>query len=364
MLRFAVLLALVPFLLFPAGRAAMAQEQAPPLIGITAITITAEIQAVIDGMRDRLAERGYRPRENIAFDIRDSAADPAAASNLIRDFVNRNVRVIVAITNPSIRIALAQDNRIPIVGTGLTMDQAWQITRDHRRRPITGIAESDTRADQFALIRVLAPEVITVAVPVDPINGPTAAQLQELVAIARAQDLTVTPLPVSVAENAVDENIRNLDPDTTALFLDVTVLPDAPVEALAAAAAGQRLRLFSNSEDSVIRGALATMVIEPYGIGQQLGDMVADILENPTAARRPFERARASHLVFNEEGRTVLDVSAIETEIADRQQSVIDWAETRNPRPKLKPAAPEAPPPLGVVRGIKVPTPRSKPPNP
>ncbi len=248
----------------------MAQEQAPPLIGITAITITAEIQAVIDGMRPACGTR-LPAAENIAFDIRDSAADPAAASNLIRDFVNRNVRVIVAITNPSIRIALAQDNRIPIVGTGLTMDQAWQITRDHRRRPITGIAESDTRADQFALIRVLAPEVITVAVPVDPINGPTAAQLQELVAIARAQDLTVTPLPVSVAENAVDENIRNLDPDTTALFLDVTVLPDAPVEALAAAAAGQRLRLFSNSEDSVIRGALATMVIEPYGIGQQLG---------------------------------------------------------------------------------------------
>lgn len=364
MLRFAIFLALVPFLLFPAGRTAMAQDATPPLIGITAITITAEIQAVIDGLRDRLAERGYRPGENIAFDIRDSAADAGEASNLIRSFAERNARVIVAITNPSIEIALTQDNRIPIVGAGLTMDQAWQITRDHRRRPITGIAEGDTLSDQLTLIGILAPEVTTVAVPVDPENGPLTEQLQGLVAVARAQDLAVMPLPVSVAENAVDESIRTIDPETTALFLDVILLPDAPVEALAAAAAGQQLRLFANSEDSVIRGALATMVIEPYGIGQQLGDVVADILENPSAARRPFERARASHLVFNEEGRSVLDVTAIETAIADRQRSAIDWAETNTPRPKLKPAAPEAPPPLGVIRGIKVPTPRSKPPNP
>lgn len=364
MLRFAILLALVPILLFPAGRTAMAQDETPPLIGITAITISAEIQAVIDGLRDRLAERGYRPQKNIAFDIRDSTADTSKASNVIRAFADLDVEVIVAITNPSIEIALAHDNRIPIVGSGLTMAQAWQITRDHRRRPITGIAEGDTLYDQLALIGILAPEATTVAVPVDPQNGPLTEQLKELVAVARVQNLAVTPLPVSVAENAVDENIRTADPDTTALFLDVTLLPNAPVEALAAAAAGQQLRLFSNSEDAVIRGALATMVIEPYGIGQQLGDVVADILENPTAARRPFERARASHLVFNEEGRAVLDVTAIETEIADRQRSAIDWAETSTPRPKVKPAIPEAPPPLGVVRGIKVPTPRSKPPTP
>lgn len=363
MLRLISILSLVLLLLLPAVRSSHAQGQTPPLVGITAITISAEIQAVIDGLRDRLSERGYRPGESINFDIRDSATDSSLATNLVREFAEKNARVIVAITNPSIDAALSANNRIPIVATGLSMERAWQINTDHRRRAITGIAESDTREDQFALIRILTPEVKTVAIPVDPENGPLAEQLQELTAISRGQDLTVVALPVSVEKNVVDEIIREADPETTAILLDTSLLPDAPVEALAAAAAGQRLRLFASSEDSVIRGALAALVIEPYGIGQQLGDVVADILENPSAARRPFERARASHLVFNEDGRALLDVAAIEQELAQRKSSFIDWAEDAGPRPKIKPTAPTAPPPLGVVRGIKVPTPRSKPQN-
>ena len=74
--------------------------------------------------------------------------------------------------------------------------------------------------------------------------------------------------------------------------------------------------------------------------------------------------AHASHLTFNDEGRAVLDVASIETALAARRGSVIDWADDTGPRPKLKPTTPDAPPPLGVVRGIKVPTPRSRPQRP
>ena len=90
-------------------------------------------------------------------------------------------------------------------------------------------------------------------------------------------------------------------------------------------------------------------------------DMVADILEKPSSARRPFERTKASHLVFNENGRAVLDIAAIETALAGRRHSVIDWAKDASPRPRLKPVIPAVPTPLGVARGIKVPTPRPKP---
>ena len=344
------------------GWLAQSQNKAPPRVGIVTITFSAEIQAVVDGLRDRLAERNFSPGQTINFLVRETSAGSARAADVIREFAEQEVRVIVAITNPSLQAALDQKSRIPIVGAGISMEQARQISNEHRRRAVTGIAESDTRDDQLALIRILAPDAKNVAVPVDPERGGLTTQLQELLAAARSFELDVAALPVSIRRNAVGEELGALDPQDTVLLLDRKLLPDAPVEALAAAAAQQKLRLFASEEDSVVRGALAAMVIEPYGIGQQLGNLVADILDDPSAARVPFERVRASHLILNKDAKGILDVAAIEEQLAGQRQSIIGWAEGAGPRPRIKPPIPDAPPPLGVVRGITVPTPRSKPP--
>lgn len=361
--KIALALALALSLVSTGDVLAQSQDKAPPKVGIVTITFSAEIQAVIDGLRDRLAERNFSPGQTIEYLIRETAAGGVRAADVVRELAEQEVRVIVAITNPSIQAALDHKSRVPIVGAGVSMEQARQISNDHRRRAVTGIAESDTRDDQLALIRILAPDAKSIAVLVDPERGSVTIQLQELIAAARSLDLNVAPLPVSIRRNAVGEELQALDRQDTVLLLDSKLLPGAPVEALATAAAQQKLRLFASEEDSVVRGALAAMVIEPYGIGQQLGNLVADILDDPSAARAPFERARASHLILNEDAKGILDVAAIEEQLAGQRRSVIGWAEGVGPRPRIKPPIPDAPPPLGVVRGITVPTPRSKPPR-
>ncbi len=364
MTRLSHLLAVFTLALLAASGSGRAQTDEAPLIGVTSIAFSADIQAIVDGMRDRLAERGLVSGRNISIHVRDAGADGSKAEQVVREFDEAGARMIVAITTPSIRTALEAGSRIPVVGAGLPLEEATALNSRYRRRPVTGIADSDTQNDQFALIRLVAPEVNTVAVPVDPARGELSAQLKETTANARSHNIAVVPLAVSIERNAIDGTVRELNPNDTALLLDRKLLPDAPVEALAAAAGQHKLRLFAADEESVIRGALAAMVVEPFGIGQQLGDVVADILERPSAARLPFQRARASHLVLNEDGRALIDVAAIEESIAKAQRSVIDWAEGTGPRPRVKPAIPEPPPPLGVVRGIKVPTPRSRPPIP
>lgn len=367
MLRFISTIALAFCLTLLMGQTsdseAQTQAKAPPKVGIVSITFSAEIQAVIDGLRDRLAERNFRTGQTIDYLIRETTAGGARAADVVREFTEQDVRIIVAITNPSLQAALNHKSRIPIVGAGVSMEQARQISNDHRRRAVTGIAESDTRDDQLALIRILAPDAKNVAVPVDPERGSMTTQLQGIIAAARSFDLNVVPLPISIHRNAVGEELQALNQQDTVLLLDRKLLPGAPVEALATAAQQQKLRLFASDEDSIVRGALAAMVIEPYGIGQQLGNLLADILEDPSAARVPFERARASLLILNEDARSILNVASIEAQLTGQRRSVIGWAEGTGPRPRIKPPIPDAPPPLGVVRGITVPTPRSKPPR-
>lgn len=336
-------------------------ESKMPFVAVTTITSNADIQAIIDGMLDQLATHGRWPGDSITIEVADAGADTARATEQVRAFVRRGADVLVAITAPSIEAAVAANSRLPLVVAGVSLETAEAYKRDRRRRTVTGIVSGETHIEQFSLIAKLAPATKTVAVPVDPIDGNMQARLQRLTAAARRQGLTIMPLPVSVLQNAVSNRISELDPQTSVILLDRNLLPAAPVEALAAAAESRKLPLLATDEDSVIRGALAAMVVEPFGIGVQLGDLVARILEEPAASRAPFKRARATHLVVNQEAGALVDVAALERDAPLAQRSVVDWADIAGPRPRVKPSVPDQPPPLGVARGIDVPTPRAKP---
>jgi putative tryptophan/tyrosine transport system substrate-binding protein len=336
-------------------------EKQMPLVAVTTITNNAKIQAIIDGMRDQLAKRGRWPGDTITIEVANAGADATRAKEQIRAFVRRGAEILVAISDPSIDAAVAANSRLPLVVAGVSLETAEAHKRNRRRRTVTGIVSGDTHNEQFELIRKLAPETRTVAVPVDPIDGNMQARLRGLTAAARRQGLTIMPLPVSVLQNAVSNRISELDPETSVILLDRDLLSAAPVEALAAAAETRKLALFATDEDSVIRGALAAMVVEPFGIGVQLGDLVARVLEDQAASRAPFERARASHLVVNQDARAFVDIAALERDISLGQRSIVDWADIAGPRPRIKPSVPDQPPPLGVARGIVVPTPRVRP---
>lgn len=358
-------LALALIALLVTGNVGHAQDRGAekeiPFVAVITITNSADTQAIVDGMRDQLAQRDRWPGKTITIEIADAGADAARATEQVRAFARRGADILVAISGPSIEAVVAANSRLPLVVAGVSLEMAAAHKRSHRRRTVTGIVYGDTHNEQFDLIRKLAPETKTVAVPVDPIDGNMQSRLRTLTATARRYGLTIMPLPVSVLQNAVSNRISELDPETSVILLDRDLLSAAPVEALAAAAEMRKLPLFANDEDSVIRGALAAMVVEPFGIGVQLGNLVARILEEQTASPAPFERARAAHLLVNQDARAIIDIAAVERETSPGQRSVVDWADIAGPRPRIKPSVPDQPPPLGVAQGIDVPTPRARP---
>lgn len=363
----AAIFALAAGLIAGAGGVEQARAQSKPdaqkipFVAVMTITSNADIQAIIDGMRDQLATHGRWPGDTIIIEVANADANAARATEQVRAFVRRGADILVAITAPSLEAAVAENSRLPLVVAGVSLETAEAYKRQRRRRTVTGIVSGDSHIEQFTLIAKLAPETKTVAVPVDPIDGNMQARLKRLTVTALRQGLTIMPLPVSVLQNVVSNRISELDPQTSVILLDRSLLPAAPVEALAAAAESRKLPLLATDEDSVIRGALAAMVVEPFGIGVQLGNLVARILDEPVASRTPFERAKATHLVVNQAAGALVDVAALERDTSAAQRSVVDWADIAGPRPRIKPSVPDQPPPLGVARGIDVPTPRPRP---
>jgi len=316
---------------------------APPFVAVTAIVRDASIDALYTGMTDALRKAGFRGEDTLRLTFEDAQADGVKAVELVRSFERGGAAIIVAFSEPSARIAAAERLRVPLVVAGIGPAAAEDLRRTRKARSITGIVDAERYDTQLTLIREIAPNVRTVAVPVG-VDDPSGGEAMKLMtAYARSIDLTIEQLPVSVENEAIGARINTFSADRTAILLDKRIFPGAPVERIIAAAEAANLLVFAGDEDTVVRGALAAIVTDAYGTGQQIGRLVARILKDPTAARTQMQSAEPSYIVINQDSASRAGIEIPEAVLA-RRGRVIGWADIEGPRPRGKPAAPEPPP--------------------
>jgi putative ABC transport system substrate-binding protein len=343
------------------GAQAADDDDALPLVAVTAIVRDAAIDALYTGMTDALREAGYRDGESVRLRFASAETDAGRAAELVRSFGRDRADIIVAFTEPSVRIAAAERLRVPLVIAGVGPDFANELRRNRRPRLLTGIVDGERFDTPLTLIREIAPSVRTVAVPVDIDKAADTEAMRLLTAFARSIDLAVEQLPVSLENGAIAATIKDYSPADTAILLDKRIFPNVPVERIVAAAEASNLLVFASDQDSVVRGALAAIVVEPYGTGWQVGELVARILEQPSAARTPLQSAEPSYIVINQDtaARAAIEIP---DDVLARRGQVIGWADIAGPRPRGKPVAPEPPPPLSEEPKSGTANPRSKPP--
>jgi putative ABC transport system substrate-binding protein len=314
-----------------------------PFVGVTAIVRDASIDALYTGMTDALRDAGYRDGETVRLRFDSADADAGRAARLIKSFTTERADVIVAFTDPSARIAAGERLRTPLVIAGVGPETASDLRRGRTAKLLTGIVEEDRFDTQLALIRDIAPTARTVAIAVNADQPVDKAILRQVMGFARGLNLAIEQLPVSVEKGLIAAAIESYTAAETVILLDSRIFPDAPVDRIIAAAETARLLVFSNDEDSVVRGALAAIVTEPYGTGRQIGQLVARILEKPSAARTPLQAAIPSYIVINRDTATRIGIE-IPPAVLARRGRVIGWAETGGPRPRDKPVVPNPAP--------------------
>jgi putative ABC transport system substrate-binding protein len=318
-------------------------KEALPFVAVTAIIRNASIDALYTGMTDALRDAGYRDGDSVRLRFESAESDAVKAAELVRLFGRGNADVIVAFTEPSARIAATERLRAPLVIAGIDPETAEDIRRNRKARHVTGIVNAERYDTQLTLIREVAPQARTVAVPVDADNPSGKEAMKEMTAFARSIDLAVERLPVSVENEVIAATIEEYSPDDTVILLDTRIFPGAPVARIIAAAEAANLLVFASDEDTVVRGALAAIVPDPYGTGRQVGRLVASILRQASSARASLQTAEPSYIVINQDTAARAGIDIPDAVLA-RRGRIIGWADTDGPRPRGKPVAPEPPP--------------------
>ena len=289
-----------------AGAALVSRDvvaQSTRLFKIGALTESWGPTPAIVGLRDGLAELGYREDKDFTIGVRFTEGKVAELLAAARDLVRHGVDVIVTTeSGPTAKAAQNATTQIPIVIIGSGDPVGLGLVRSLARPGgnITGVADLDVELvpKRMEIFRELVPGLKRVLVPYDATNSDAVAQLAVHREAARRLGLTLVERPVRSEQEAraTISGLRKGDAD--GIFSLRFLSSNIPGFILEIAPRGLMPTMF-HVPFFVERGGLASYSANTYAVGKQAARLVEKILKGAKPADLPVEQPTKFELVIN-----------------------------------------------------------------
>lgn len=237
--------------------------------------LDAATQGFQDALKDKLGEK------NVVFDVQNAQGEETNCATICTGFVSDNVDLILANATASLQAASAATNSIPIVGTSIT-DYATALNADDWNGTsgtnITGTSDLAPLDQQEAMIKELVPDVTQVGIVYCSAEANSVFQANQIEAALEKDGIAYKEYSAadsneiqSVVTKAVSECDCLYVPTDNTMAANVDIIKNVTVPAGIPVIAG---------EEGICQGALATLSISYYDIGQAAGEMAYEILVN------------------------------------------------------------------------------------
>jgi ABC-type uncharacterized transport system, periplasmic component len=282
--------------------ASLVQADDPRVVAITQIVEHPALDAVHEGVKDELAERGYREGENLRLMHESAQGNSAIASQIARKFVGENPDVIVAIATPSAQTVAAAARNVPVVFSAVTdpiaakLVQSWEAPGAN----ITGVSDMLPIEKHLDMLQRAMPDAKRIGTVYNPGEANAAALIELLEDRLQARGLELVKGAATKTSEVLGA-ARSLVGKADAIYLttDNTVISAA--EAVISVGERSKIPVFAADTATVERGAVAALGFNYYNHGRQTGAMVARVLEGAGTADMPVETMEELDLYVNPE---------------------------------------------------------------
>jgi len=290
--------------------ASLVQADDPRVVAITQIVEHPALDAVHEGVKDELAERGYREGENLRLMHESAQGNSAIASQIARKFVGENPDVIVAIATPSAQSVAAAARNVPVVFSAVTdpvaakLVQSWEAPGAN----ITGVSDMLPIEKHLDMLQRVMPDAKRIGTVYNPGEANAAALIELLEERLQARGMELVKGAATKTSEVLGA-ARSLVGKADAIYLttDNTVISAA--EAVISVGERSKIPVFAADTATVERGAVAALGFNYYNHGRQTGAMVARVLEGAGTADMPVETMEELDLYVNPEAAERMGVT-------------------------------------------------------
>ena len=311
-----------------------------PYIAITSIDKNTSIDSIYRGIIDYMSEHGYIERKSIQYNFEEAMTDPGKAAKLINKFKDNNASVIVALTYPSALIAIKEKLSIPIIFAGVDIDNVKELLRHNNTKSVFGVIKTEDYPTLLELILEMSPGIKTILLPYKANSNEKALQAisrLKITASRKSLDLEKFSVQSNNVNDTKDERISLSD--NSVILIDKKIYPDISIEQIIRIAKNNKTLVFASDEQSVLYGALATIITDPYAVGLEVGRIIKAVLENPSSLNKKIYSAKRNFIVINNETALQKGIDIPQT-ILNKRVRLIEWADKKSGVPREKPIEP------------------------
>ncbi|MDI6837245.1 MAG: ABC transporter substrate-binding protein [Rhizobiaceae bacterium] len=293
-------------------------------VAVTAIVEHPALDAARDGVKEALAEAGFKEGENLKFLYESAQGNPGTAAQIARQFIGESPNVIVPISTPSAQAVVAATRDIPVVFTAVSDPLGAQLVKDMQKPGgnVTGLSDMSPVADHVALIKEITPNAKTIGFVYNSAEANSVSTLAALKAEAEKAGLEVVE-SVATKSAEVQGATRALVGRADVIYIPTDNTIVSAFEAAVGVAVEAKVPLYAGDTDSVARGAVAALGFNYFDVGKQTGEIVARVLKGEAPGDIPVRVAAGTDLVINKSAAVKMGVEFPES-IVKRATKVIE----------------------------------------
>lgn len=270
-------------------------------VKITAIVEHPALDAVRKGVRDVLAENGFKVGGNLNWEFQSAQGDIGTAGQIAKKFVGANPDVIVAIATPSAQAAVAAARgHIPVVFSAVTDPVAAKLVKTWKAPggSVTGVSDMLPLEKHLDMILKAVPSAKTIGIPYNPGEANSVVLAESFQKIAEARGIMVI---TASAPNSGDVLMatRSLVGKVDAIYVSTDNTIVSAFESVVKVGLDAQIPVFAGDTGSVERGAAAAVGFDYYDVGRQTGLIVLEILNGKQAGEIDVQGVDKTNLFVN-----------------------------------------------------------------
>ena len=299
-------------LLMFTGFAQSAEQQT---VAITQIVEHPALDAVYQGIKDELAERGYQEGENLQVMHESAQGNAAIASQIARKFVGAGPDVIVAIATPSAQTMVAAARKTPVIFSAVTDPVAAKLVKSLKAPGgnVSGVTDMLPIERHLDLLQRVMPDAKRIGTVYNP-GEANAVALVELIDEALKERGLELVKAAATKTSEVLGAARSLVGKADAIYLTTDNTVISAVEAV--------ISVFAADTATVSRGAVAALGFNYYDHGRQTGAMVARVLEGAKPGSMDVESVNTLELFVNPAAAERMGISLSDELIGEAKEVV------------------------------------------
>lgn len=256
------------------------EQTSTKVVAVTQIVEHPSLNATRDGLKQELETAGYQVNKNLKWQWESAQGNTATAVQIARNFAGEKPDVIVAISTPSAQAIVSAASNIPVIFTAVTDPVGAKLVTNQEKPGgwVTGVSALVPIGKHLDLIAKITPQAKRIGAIYNAGEANSVTLIQLLKQEATTRGMTIVEATVA-GSSEVATAARSLVGRSDAIYIPTDNTVASALESVIQIGISNKLPVYAADNDSVAKGAIASLSFNYYDVGRQTAQIVMRVFK-------------------------------------------------------------------------------------